>query len=175
MTKSNKYNIRGVDDAVFYTAVYMTVATILQILVCFLAARDTYKRVKLKEKSQHNSKKLPGLSRKKTNNIDSVTRTMNEVCSPIQSTSKQPIQSNDETSHDISSDQSINEPSPLILQPKTHSPLSNIKINSTSPTISPLSIASPDTPLELMEANNIDKLPRLNSPLAIFCFFSVGM
>ena len=65
-----------VGSGLFYTILYMTIAMLINILVCILAARDTYKRVKhTNNVNQMNKWVMP---RQRTSNIDTVNRLMNE-------------------------------------------------------------------------------------------------
>ena len=76
--ESAETEILGVESGVFYSILYFSVASIINILVCVLAARDTYKRVQQYEgEKKTKKKKFPKLN-KRESAIDEVTKIMEE-------------------------------------------------------------------------------------------------
>ena len=58
--------IGGIDSGLFYSIIYFTVASIINILVCVLAARDTYKRVQKANKESPKKWRIPNDAKRST-------------------------------------------------------------------------------------------------------------
>ena len=79
-----------VGSGIFYTILYMTIAMIINILVCILAARDTYKRVKHTNDQSKKHRWTIAPPRQKSTGIDAVNRLMSQHANSVRSVSESP-------------------------------------------------------------------------------------
>ena len=69
--------ISGFEAGIFYTILYMSIASIINILVCVLAARDTFKRLETNKKNKKKWNNLPPTTKKPSSTpMDDVNRIM---------------------------------------------------------------------------------------------------